>query len=158
MGNRPIWLFDPGWEAALDSTGARDMARLEALFLSRPWYQLVPDQKHEVVVDGLGEFRGLDYLAAARTEDGETVIAYMPNARPIAVDMTKLKGKTVRGWWFNPRTGKSNQRGTSQPAARSGSLRPAREIGCLSWMMHRATSLRRAVLGTRHETHYDFCV
>ncbi len=111
MGNRPIWLFDPGWEAALDSTGARDMARLGALFLSRPWYQLVPDQKHEVVVDGLGEFRGLDYLAAARTEDGETVIAYMPNARPIAVDMTKLKGKTVRGWWFNPRTGKSESAG-----------------------------------------------
>jgi hypothetical protein len=27
---------------------------------------------------GLGEFNGLDYLAAARTADGGCVIAYMP--------------------------------------------------------------------------------
>ena len=54
--------------------------RLKALFTSRPWEELVPDQKHEVVVDGLGEFHGLDYLAAARTHNGGTVIAYLPTA------------------------------------------------------------------------------
>jgi hypothetical protein len=111
MGNRPIWLFDPGWEAALQSTGAEDMSRLKALFTSRPWYQLVPDQKHEVVVDGLGEFRGLDYLAAARTEDGATVIAYLPTERAFTVDMSKIAGKNARAWWFNPRTGKSDAAG-----------------------------------------------
>src|SRR5215467_2994002 len=93
MGNRPMWLFDPGWQAALDSTGAKDMARVGALFGSRPWNDLVPDQKHEVVVEGLGEFRGLDYLAAARTLDGGTVIAYLPTARTSTLDMTKVSGK-----------------------------------------------------------------
>ena len=68
MGNRPIWLFDPGWQTAMDGAGSQDMVRLKALFTSRPWSELVPDQKHEVVVDGLGEFNGLDYLAAARTQ------------------------------------------------------------------------------------------
>jgi hypothetical protein len=111
MGNRPIWLFDPGWQAALDSTGAQDMSRLKTLFTSRPWYQLVPDLKHEVVVDGLGEFRGLDYLAAARTEDGATVIAYLPTARTFTVDLTKIAGKAAKAWWFNPRTGKSDPAG-----------------------------------------------
>jgi hypothetical protein len=112
MGNRPIWLFDPGWEAALDYVGSRDMTRVTELFTSRPWYQLVPDDKHEVVVDGLGEFRGLDYLAAARTTDGETVIAYMPTSRAITVDMTKVSGKEAKAWWFDPRTGKSVSIGT----------------------------------------------
>src|ERR1700733_823708 len=107
MGNRPIWLFDPGWEAALNYVGSQDMTRLKELFTSRPWYQLVPDDKHEVVVDGLGEFRGLDYLAAARTTDGATVIAYMPTSREITVDMTKVAGKEAKAWWFDPRTGKS---------------------------------------------------
>jgi hypothetical protein len=111
MGNRPIWLFDPGWQAALDSVGAQDMTRWKELFTSRPWYLLAPDQKHEVVVDGLGEFRGLDYLAAARTEDGALVIAYMPTARAITVDMTKIAGKSAKAWWFNPRTGKSTAAG-----------------------------------------------
>jgi hypothetical protein len=111
MGNRPVWLFDPGWQAALDSPGAQDMARLKTLFASRPWYELIPDEEHQVVVDGLGEFRGLDYLAAARTGDGATVMAYLPTARTFTVEMNKIAGKAARAWWFNPRTGESNSAG-----------------------------------------------
>ena len=35
MGNRPIWLFDPGWEAALNPPARRIWTRLYALFTSR---------------------------------------------------------------------------------------------------------------------------
>ncbi len=129
MGNRPIWLFDPGWQAALDSTGAQDMTRLKALFTSRPWYELIPDEihdeKHELVVDGLGEFRGLDYLAAARTADGGTVIAYLPTARPFTVDMTKIAGTTATAWWFNPRTGKSDPAGNFPTSGKKQFTPPA---------------------------------
>ena len=59
----------------------------------------------------LGEFRGLDYLAAARTGDGSTVIAYLPSARTFTVEMNKIAGKTAKAWWFDPRTGKSNLAG-----------------------------------------------
>lgn len=109
MGNRPIWLFDKGWDLALDSTGARDMSRVGQLFHSRAWPGLVPDNTHTVVVDGVGEFRGLDYLAAARTANGETIIAYMPSKRTVTVDMTKISGTAAIAWWFNPRTGKANR-------------------------------------------------
>ena len=111
MGNRPMWLFDPGWEEALNSVGALDMQRLGTLFHSRPWYDLVPDEKHQVVVDGIGEFTGLNYLAAARTADGGTVIAYLPDARVFSVDMSKISGKEATAWWFNPRTGESTMAG-----------------------------------------------
>lgn len=111
MGNRPIWLFDPGWQAALGDTGSRDMARMQALFRSRPWYDLVPDLEHQVVVDGLGEFNGLDYLAAARTPDGGTVMAYMPSARTVTVDLTKVAGTSAKVWWFNPRAGDAQPAG-----------------------------------------------
>lgn len=111
LGNRPIWLFDPGWQAALDAAGSQDMVRLKALFNSRPWHELVPDVKHEIVIDGLGEFNGLDYLAAARTVDGGTVMAYLPSSRTVTVDLTKVSGKTVTAWWFNPRTGKADASG-----------------------------------------------
>jgi hypothetical protein len=111
MGNRPIWLFDPGWQAAMDGVGSQDMVRVHTLFTSRPWAELVPDQKHEVVVDGLGEFRGLDYLAAARTQDGGTVIAYLPTTRSFTVDLSKVAGSEAQTWWYNPRTGKSQSAG-----------------------------------------------
>ena len=81
------------------------------LFRSRPWYDLVPDRKHEVVTGGLGEFEGTDYLAVGRTTDGSTVIAYLPTRRAITVDMSKLSGAQAQGWWFDPRTGKSTTAG-----------------------------------------------
>lgn len=111
MGNRPIWLFDPGWETALNSTGSQDMTRLKALFASRPWYDLVPDDRHKVIVDGLGEFNGLDYLAAARTQDGGTVIAYLPSARTVTVEMSEITGNRVTAWWYNPRYGEHDSIG-----------------------------------------------
>lgn len=107
LGNNPIWLYNHGWEEAMDLQGSRDMVHLKALFTSRPWFHLVPDQKHEVVTSGLGEFRGLDYLAAARTYDGGTVIAYMPTARTITVDLSRICGKVAQAWWFDPRTGQA---------------------------------------------------
>lgn len=107
VGNRPVWLFDPGWEAAMDSVASLDMVRLKAVFQSRPWNRLVPDTKHETVVDGLGEFNGLDTVIAARTADGGTVMAYLPSARTVTVDMTRLRGRAVKAWWFDPRSGKS---------------------------------------------------
>ena len=81
------------------------------LFRSRPWFDLVPDQKHEVVTGGLGEFQGLDYLAAGRTPDGGTVIAYMPSKRTITVDVSKISGTEAHAWWFDPRTDKATAGG-----------------------------------------------
>jgi hypothetical protein len=106
MGNRPIWLFDPGWQSAMDAPGSISLAHLKTLFISRPWQDLVPDQKHAVVTSGLGEFNGLDYVAAARTSDGSTVIAYLPAGNIVTVDMSRISGNKTQAWWYDPRTGK----------------------------------------------------
>jgi len=111
MGNRPIWLFDPGWRAAMGAPGSVGMMHWRELFLSRAWYELLPDQKHEVVTGGLGEFFGLDYLSAARTKDGSTVIAYIPTSRKVTVDMSKISGNRAQAWWFDPRAGKADSAG-----------------------------------------------
>jgi hypothetical protein len=115
FGNNPIWHFDgPGlfpakatWQQAMDLPGSVDMQIWAELFHSRNWYDLIPDQRHEVVTNGLGEFNGLDYLAAASTSDGSTVIAYLPTPRTISVDMSKIAGSQVKAWWFDPRKGKA---------------------------------------------------
>ena len=119
FGNNPIWHFDgPGlfpvkvtWQQAMDLPGSVGMQFWGQLFRSRSWYDLIPDQKHEVVTRGLGEFRGLDYLAAARTSDGGTVIAYMPTSRAIGVDMSKIAASQVKAWWFDPEKGKATAAG-----------------------------------------------
>jgi hypothetical protein len=119
MGNNPIWHFDgPGlfpveatWQQAMDLPGSVGMMYWGKLFRSRDWFGLVPDQKHEIVTSGLGEFNGLDILMAGRTEDRSTVIAYLPTSRKVTVDMSKLSGANAKAWWFDPGTGKSSAAG-----------------------------------------------
>jgi hypothetical protein len=111
FGNLPIWSFKEGWQNALDLPGSVGMTYWGKLFRSRDWFNLVPDQDHKIVTSGLGEFNGLDYLAAARTRDADTVIAYMPSRRTITVDLAKLNGNQAQGWWFNPRDGKATSIG-----------------------------------------------
>jgi hypothetical protein len=138
MGSCPVWGFDyfadwekgndlihdgmlyrlrnidhpPNMKTGLDSTASKDMATLYKLFTSRPWHELVPDQTHSVVIAGLGELNGTDYLAAARAEDGSTAIGYLPTAREITVDMSKVSGTQANASWFNPRTGEATSAGS----------------------------------------------
>jgi len=119
FGNNPIWHFNgptlfpvkETWQQAMDLPGSVGMMHWGVLFRSRQWYELVPDQKREVVTKGLGEFNGLDYLAASRTADGSTVIAYMPSSRTVAVDLSKISGNQARAWWFDPGTGSASAAG-----------------------------------------------
>jgi hypothetical protein len=110
-GNRPIWGFFTGWEKALDGPGGRDMANFAAFVNSKPWHALIPDDDHKVVTSGLGEFRGLDYLAAACTEDRRLLIAYIPTPRSVVVQLSALKGDRLRASWFDPASGKPSPAG-----------------------------------------------
>lgn len=119
FGNNPIWHFDgptlfaakDTWQQAMDLPGSVSMMHWGNLFRSRKWYELVPDEQHQLVTQGLGELNGLDYLAAARTSDGSTAIAYMPTSRTITVDMARIFGSHARTWWFNPRSGAASVAG-----------------------------------------------
>jgi hypothetical protein len=105
MGNLPIWSFSPGWQAAMGKPGSIGMTRWGRLFRSRPWQTLVPDDDHKVVTGGVGEYWGNDYLSAATSPDGSLLMAYMPDARTVTVDLSKLAPGPLKVWWFNPRDG-----------------------------------------------------
>jgi hypothetical protein len=105
FGNEPVWGFDPGWKAALESKGAREMVHVKRFFESIPWHDLEPDAAHRVVTGGLGEFNGMDYLSAACTRDRRLLAAYAPTKREIEVDSSQIEGARLAGWWFDPRTG-----------------------------------------------------
>jgi len=46
------------------------------------------------------------------------VIAYLPSARTVTVDLTKVAGKTAKAWWFNPRGGDAQRAGDFTTAGR----------------------------------------
>lgn len=109
-GNGYTWPFVNGWQAHLDTPGSAQIAHVNALFVPRPWFNLIPDQNHSVVIAGYGTFADTgalganDYATAARTPDGALVIAYMPTLRTLTVDMTRL-GSPASASWYDPSNG-----------------------------------------------------
>jgi hypothetical protein len=126
FGSGAIWGFDsphgascctsgsPTWQSQLSSPGSVAMSWQGKLFSSREHWLLVPDVSHTVVTAGYGS--GLTLTTAARTSDGQTIIAYIPNgnATTITVDMAKITSSTgtVQGWWFNPTSAATTSLGT----------------------------------------------
>ena len=95
----------------MDLPGSVAMERWGRLFRSRPWHELRPDSDHVVVTGGVGEYWGNDYLSAAVAPDGSTLMAYMPTARTVTVEMAKLAKAGMTAWWFNPRSGEATAAG-----------------------------------------------
>ncbi|MGA7340702.1 MAG: DUF4038 domain-containing protein [Terracidiphilus sp.] len=123
-GNRYTWSLTPGWVSYIDTLGVTQLTIWKGFFLSLPWQDLVPDQEHMVLRAGYGTFGSAevefdrndltakmkprvsqsDYATAARTPDGAFIVAYMPTARAITVNMASLKSP-AKAKWFDPTNG-----------------------------------------------------
>ena len=110
-GNHYTWQFIDGWKDHLDTTGVQELQYASRLFVDRPWFRLVPDQRHQLVTAGFGHFSSSgnvndnDYVTAAKTPDGKLAIAYLPEGNHITVDLTRLEGR-VKAQWYDPTTGR----------------------------------------------------
>jgi Protein of unknown function (DUF4038)/Putative collagen-binding domain of a collagenase len=60
-GSRYSWRLENGWQTNLDTPGAVELGYMKDLFMSRKWYDLIPDQNHTIVTagyDGLAGYIG----------------------------------------------------------------------------------------------------
>jgi hypothetical protein len=100
------------WRPLMDTAGMKEATISLALFASRNWPSLVPDETSEFVVDGRGTFGTVEYVCAARTEQHGTAIAYVPSPRPIFVDLGAISGTEAILWWYSPTTGEATSLGS----------------------------------------------
>lgn len=106
-GSAYSWRLDGDWKNNLDTIGIRQFSYVKQLLEAHRWWELVPDRKHLVLTKGFGKFSQDDpipddtYATAAATADGSLVMAYLPTARTVTIDMTRLSGQ-VAASWFDP--------------------------------------------------------
>lgn len=112
MGNKPVWSFDSTWEMALDSPGARSMTRLRALLEQHRWADLHPAPGGFFVE---GEDAHKESAAAAVSSDDRRVLVYVPTARTVALDATRVR-LPMKAQWVDPSGGPQ----VEATAARSG--------------------------------------
>ena len=94
------------WDQVLNTEIAGQMKYLKNLMLSRPYLSRVPDQS--LITDALGN--GEDHIKGTRG-DGYLFI-YSARGKAFTVNMGKISGTDVNGYWYNPRTGAVQSLGT----------------------------------------------
>ena len=84
------------------------MTHLQRLFNALPWQTLVPDEKHEWLIDGHGTYEpkagsdpnfasGFEYATAALTADRMCAVAHIPTPRTVTIDLTPMETEKLAG-------------------------------------------------------------
>ena len=112
-GHHAVWGFvgprndvrnfaDRDWVDALYRPAGRQVVFLRRLIESRPFFSRIPDQS--LIVGDAG--KGGQHLEATRDREGTYAFVYFPNSDQTAtLDLTRLRSKRLRAWWYDPRTG-----------------------------------------------------
>jgi hypothetical protein len=98
----------PPWKEALQLPAGSQMQYLRALMESRPMLARIPDQ-WLIANDPLGT---TERMQACRASDGSYALIYTATGRKLKIRLIdgpypKLSGKTIRGYWYDPRQGTS---------------------------------------------------
>jgi hypothetical protein len=99
------WTFTKGWQDWLDAPGAKQMKYFQSFFGSRKWYELKPDFDHQILTGGFEA--GTEMAVAAAASDHSFAVVYLPSARTVRLDLTKL-GPDLKIEWFDPRDGEAH--------------------------------------------------
>ena len=113
-------------DSTIDTVGVQQLEYQTNLLDSLgEWYNLAPDQSHQLVTAGYGTCPttgsedGVNCVTDAETSDHTLALAYLPEGGTITVNMAQMAGATtVR--WFDPTDGDFTSISGS-PFANSGS-------------------------------------
>jgi hypothetical protein len=92
------------WYVALDLPGASQMKYLKQLIESHPFFDRVPDQS--LITNSLG---ANDRIQATRGYD--FILVYSSEGKSFTLNTSKISGKEIIAYWYNPRNGESKEIG-----------------------------------------------
>jgi hypothetical protein len=113
-GNHYTWTFPSNWQSFLDSPGALEMAYWTKLFDSIQWWNLVPDQTHQIVTSGYGTYNAANldlptasYATTAAIMNGSVAsvaVIYDVAGNALTVNMASFTS-AVSAAWYDPSNG-----------------------------------------------------
>jgi hypothetical protein len=110
---KPINIGDTiiGWKKAALAPAASQMRYLKNLMLSRPYFSRVADQS--IILSDKGSTY-IDLIYATKDEKGSYAMIYLPQNKPVDIDLGKISGARKNIWWYDPTTGKASKYKTVQ--------------------------------------------
>ena len=107
-GQDQMWRMEPHWTTTFDTPGARQMSIFKAVAISRPWWNMVPDQG--LYASGVSSERTLN--VALRSTDSTCAMLYLASQCHVLIHLDKILPREVKATWVNPRDGEQREAGT----------------------------------------------
>lgn len=115
-GHHSIWqfldttLYEPinvgdtiiNWRQAIQAKEARQIHNIKDLMLSRPDFDRVEDST--LILSDKGKDY-IDLIIATRNKEKTYALIYLPQSKPVVIDLSKLRKGKKQVSWFNPQTG-----------------------------------------------------
>lgn len=104
-GHNHNWRVPPDWKSALDAPGAKQMKILKDMFVSRRWWELVPDQS----IFASQTVEGTTLNTGARSSVGDWILAYFSCPTTVSINLNRITaGNQVEAFWIDPKTGETS--------------------------------------------------
>lgn len=91
------------WQKSLDLPMANQVIHLKNLILSKPYFSRIPD--YDMVISKQEDDE--HFVIGTREIEGSYALIYFPTGKSVEVDFSNLKNPTLKGNWYDPRTGVS---------------------------------------------------
>ncbi|MBA4056007.1 MAG: hypothetical protein C0490_14930, partial [Marivirga sp.] len=95
-----------GWKTAMHAEAAGQMQYLKNLMLSRPYFSRIADQS---MIKSQAGSTYVDLIYATRDEKKSFAMIYLPQLKPVKLDVGKVSGNVKNIWWFDVRSGKATK-------------------------------------------------
>lgn len=99
------WKFPEDWKKNLELEGAKSVQYLKKLFYLLPFENSIPDLSSKLVVYGKGKYASNDYTTSVIDKDKGFAVSYIPSGRSLTIDVSLLKGRKCKAYWYNPING-----------------------------------------------------
>ena len=123
------------WHQSLDLPGAAQLIHLKRLMLSRPFLTRIPDQSTLVSESP----QDIDRITVTRDgrpgqDDATYIMAYFPRHQQATLKTARISAATLRGWWYNPRTGEATLIG-DMPREDTKQFVPPTDVEGQDWVL-----------------------
>lgn len=94
--------FNPTWKINITRDGAEYIDHFVKILKGIPWEYMYPETSQSLLPDSTDQQQiGIFSLSNKRLS-----MLYIPESKPVQLDLTVLQGNTFRAVWYSPRTGR----------------------------------------------------
>ncbi|MCF0051461.1 glycoside hydrolase family 140 protein [Dyadobacter sp. LJ53] len=94
--------FNPTWKVNIDKDGAEYIHELVKILKGIPWEYMQPENVSELLPDSTDKAE----IGIVSLSNKKMSMLYLPESRPIKLNLSYLNGKDFAAVWYSPRTGK----------------------------------------------------